>query len=497
MMGEQRDRYRPQLYIGGKWHDAEGGATFDALDPSSNEVLGAVAKASARDVNDAVAAARGAFESGAWREMSGGERGAILRKVAELIRERADMLAELETRDVGKPITESQNVDIPHAAATFEFYANLAGTIEGETIPVGEGFLDYTVREPIGVIGAIIPWNFPFVLAARKLAPALAAGNTVILKPAQLAPLTTMHYGELFAEAGLPPGAANLVSGSGAEAGEALIQHPDVDKITFTGSTEVGKHITEACCGIKRVQLEMGGKGPAIVFADADLSGAVNAAMFGAFLNQGETCCSATRLYVEESIYGQVIEMLVERTKRIKIGPPLDPATQMGPMVSRGQLQVVKDYIQSGLDQGAQLLVGGEQPDDEALKRGNYILPALFEDVPDDARIAREEIFGPVLALFRFREEEEAIARANDTPYGLSAGVFSSDVKRCHRVARRLRAGTVWVNLFNFVFPEAPYGGYKQSGLGRELGVRSIEEYTEVKNVVVDLSPSGFDWYGA
>lgn len=496
-MGEETGPRRQQLYIDGKWRDAQGGATFDTLDPSTNEVLGTVAKAGAGDVNDAVAAARRAFESGPWREMTGGERGAILRKVAQLIGDRVDMLAELESRDVGKPITESENVDIPHAAATFEFYANLAGTIEGETIPVGDGFLDYTVREPIGVVGAIIPWNFPFVLAARKLAPALAAGNTVVLKPAQLAPLTTMHYGDLFHEAGLPPGVVNLISGSGGEAGEALIQHPDVDKIAFTGSTEVGKHITEACCGIKRVQLEMGGKGPAIVFADADLSAAVNAVMFGAFLNQGETCCSATRLYVEEPVYAEVMEMLVERTKRIKMGPPLDRATQMGPMISRGQLQVVEDYIKSGFDEGAKIAVGGKRPEDEALQRGNYILPTLFENVPDDARIAREEIFGPVLAIFRFHEEEEAIARANDTPYGLSAGIFSNDVKRCHRVARGLQAGTVWINVFNFVFAEAPYGGYKQSGLGRELGVRSIEDYTEVKNVVVDLSPSGFDWYGA
>ena len=333
--------------------------------------------------------------------------------------------------------------------------------------------------------------------AARKLAPALAAGNTVVLKPAQLAPISTVHYADLFDEAGLPPGVVNLVPGAGGEAGEALIRHPGVDKITFTGSTEVGKHITEACCGIKRVQLEMGGKGPAIVFADADLSAAVNMVMFGAFLNQGETCCSATRLYIEEPVYEQVTEMLVERTRQIKVGPPLDPATQMGPMISRGQLEVVEDYIKSGLDQGAKLLVGGNRPDDEALRRGNYIMPTLFEEVPDDSRIAREEIFGPVLAIFRFRDEEEAIARANDTEYGLSAGVFSTDVKRCHRVARRLRAGTVWINLFNFVFPEAPYGGYKQSGLGRELGVRSIEEYTEVKNVVVDLSATEFDWYGA
>jgi len=446
---------------------------------------------------DAVAAARRAFESGPWGEMAGAERGDILRKVAAMIRERLDGLAELESRDVGKPIAESKNIDIPHAAATFEFYANLAGTIEGETIPVGSGFLDYTVREPIGVIAAITPWNFPFVLAARKLAPALAAGNTVVLKPAQLAPLTTMYYADLFHEVGLPPGVVNLVSGAGSEAGEALIQHPDVDKITFTGSTEVGKHITEVCCGIKRVQLEMGGKGPAIVFADADLSAAVNAVMFGAFLNQGETCCSATRLYVEESVYREVTEMLAERTRKIRVGPPLDPATQMGPMISAGQLQVVEDYIKSGLDQGARLLVGGGRPDDEALSQGNYILPTLFENVADEARIAREEIFGPVLAMFPFRDEGEVIARANDTVYGLSAGVFSSDIKRCHRVAGRLRAGTVWINVFNFVFPEAPYGGYKQSGLGRELGVRSIEEYTEVKNVVVDLSADGFDWYGA
>jgi len=495
-MSEHSGSQRRQLYINGQWRDAEGGAWFEVLDPSTNEVLGSVAKASAQDVNEAVAAARRAFESGPWHGMTGVERGAILRKVAAMILERLDALAELESRDVGKPITESKNVDIPHVAATFEFYANLAGVIEGETIPVGSGFLDYTVREPIGVIGAITPWNFPFVLAARKLAPALAAGNTVVFKPAQLAPLTTMGYGDLFHEAGLPPGVVNLVPGTGSEAGEALIQHPDVDKIAFTGSTEVGKHITTACCGIKRVQLEMGGKGPAIIFADADLSAAVNSVMFGAFLNQGETCCSATRLYVEESVYRKVTEMLIERTRKIKIGPPLDPATQMGPMISRGQLQVVEDYIKSGLDQGAKLLLGGARPDDEGLSRGNYILPTLFENVADDARIAREEIFGPVLAIFPFRQEEEVVARANDTLYGLSAGVFSNDVKRCHRIAGQLRAGTVWINVFNFVFAEAPYGGYKQSGLGRELGVRSIEEYTEVKNVVVDLSAEGFDWYG-
>jgi acyl-CoA reductase-like NAD-dependent aldehyde dehydrogenase len=497
MMTEQDTPRRQRLYINGQWRDGVGGQSFPVLDPSTNEVLGTVARAAPGDVNDAVAAARRAFESGPWPEMTGAERGEILRKVAALIRERLEPLAELETRDVGKPIIESKNVDIPHAAATFEFYANLAGSIEGETIPVGPGFLDYTVREPIGVIAAITPWNFPFVLAARKLAPALAAGNTLVLKPSQLAPLTTMQYADLFHEAGLPPGVVNLVAGPGSETGEALITHPDVDKIAFTGSTGTGKHITEACCGITRVGLELGGKGPAIVFADADLPAAVKAVMFGAFLNQGETCCSATRLYVEESVRREVTEMLVEGTRAIKVGPPLEESTQMGPMISKDQLEIVEGYIKSGLDQGATLLLGGERPGDPALSRGNYLLPTLLDNAPDDARITREEIFGPVLALYSFRDEDEAVARANDSAYGLSAGVFSNDIKRCHRLARRLRAGTVWVNVFNFVFPEAPYGGYKQSGLGRELGARSIEEYTEVKNVVVDLSPAGFDWYGA
>lgn len=480
------------LFIDNAWVEAS--EHFTSLNPATEEPIGEFASATLEEVDLAVKAARRAFDEGDWPRMSAFERGRVLRRAAELMKERTEDFAGAETLDTGKPIFESRNVDVPGAADELEYYGCLVVDLLGESIPVGDTALDYTVREPVGVVGAIIPWNFPLVLACRKLAPALAAGNTAIIKPASWAPLTTLMLGDLFLEAGLPPGVVNIVSGSGRVTGEALLRHPQVDKLSFTGSTEIGRDvITASCDRICACSLELGGKSPAVVLEDADLEQTADGILFGAFLNQGECCCAATRVLVDRKLHEPLRDLLVEKTRQIVVGDGMNEETRMGPMISAEHRQTVLDYIRVGVEECGQPLVGGGIP--EGLERGYYLEPTIFDEVAPDTRLYREEVFGPVLALTPFDGEAELIEAANDTPYGLAASIWTGDGARGQRIAGLLRAGTVWINVHNFVFAQAPYGGYKQSGVGRELGREGLLAYIEVKNVITWIAAEGFCWY--
>ncbi len=475
-----------KIFIQNEWCDAESGKTFSVVNPATEEVLAEVAEGDAHDIDRAVRAARQAFEKGAWPRLSARERGRILSQVASLIEKHSDVLAEMETRNNGKPISETKSVDIPFARETFEYYAGLADKIHGETLPVSGGFLNYTLREPVGVVGQIIPWNFPLVMAAWKLAPALATGCTVVLKPAEQTPLTALYLGKLMQEAGLPPGVVNIVPGFGETAGRALVQHPMVDKIAFTGSTDVGRLIMKMAAepNLKRVSLELGGKAPNIVFADCDLEKAVAGIVRGIYFNQGEVCCAGSRLFVEEKIREPLLALLCKRAESLKVGDPLNPSTEMGAQVSREQFDKILGYIQKGKSEGAKLLAGGSR----ACERGYFLKPTLFSEVKDSMTIAREEIFGPVLSVLSFNDVDELIRRANDTIYGLSAGVWTRDIGKAHFMASQLRAGTVWVNCFNHFDVASPFGGMKDSGFGRELGTHALELYTSVKSVWVPMA---------
>ncbi len=473
-----------RLYIGGRWVDAFAAGTFATVNPATEEPITRVAEGRAEDIDRAVQAAREAFE-GPWARVSAADRGRMLWKMADLIESRLAEIAEVETLDSGKTIAESSRVDVPMAADCFRYFAGWATKIEGETVPVRAPCFGYTLREPLGVVGQIIPWNFPILLAAWKVAPALAAGNTIVLKPAEQTPLTALHLARIAEEAGLPPGVLNVVTGFGPTAGAALVDHPGVDKIAFTGSTAVGQEIMRRAAGtLKRLTLELGGKSPNIVFADCDLDLAVRGASNGIFYNKGEVCTAGSRLFVEEPLHDAFLDRLSAFTARLQQGDPLDPKTRLGPQVSEAQMNRVLSYVDKGKGEGARLVMGGSR----APGRGYFVRPTIFDGVKNGMTIAREEIFGPVLSVLRFRDLDEVVSAANDTPYGLAAAVWTKDIKKAHRAARLLKAGTVWINTYGLYDSAMPFGGYKMSGFGRELGRHGLQEYTQTKSVWVDLT---------
>jgi len=478
-----------KMLIDGKWVEAASGKTFTTVDPSTEEPLAEVAAGDKEDVERAVRAARRAFEGGPWRRMTPSERGRALWKLADLIEARTEEFAQLETLDNGKPISVARVADIPLVVDHFRYYAGWATKVEGETIPVstpGLRVLNYTLREPIGVVGQIIPWNFPLLMAAWKLGAALACGNTVVLKPAEQTPLSALRLGELLEEAGIPPGVVNIVTGFGETAGAAIAAHPDVDKVAFTGSTEVGHEIMRAAAGnLKRVSLELGGKSPNIVFADADLDAAAVGAASAIYFNHGQCCCAGSRLYIEQKVYDKVMPQLIDYSKKIKLGPGMDPSTEMGPLVSSEQFQRVNSFLDAGTKEGAKVAVGGGRP--KEMKKGYFVAPTVFTDVRPDMKVIREEIFGPVVCAIPFKDPAEVAAAGNDTTYGLAAAVWTRDIAKAHRLAETLKAGTVWINCYNMFDAASPFGGYKQSGFGREMGKAALELYTQIKSVWVNL----------
>jgi acyl-CoA reductase-like NAD-dependent aldehyde dehydrogenase len=477
-----------KMLIDGQWVAAASGKTFETPNPATGEVLARVAEGDAADIDRAVRAARRTFDEGTWARLRPTERERLLLRIADLIEQHGDELAQLETLDNGKPLAESRHVDIPAAAGTFRYYAGWVSKLFGETNPSDPAFFSFTLREPVGVCGQIIPWNFPLLMAAWKLAPALACGNTSVLKPAEQTPLTALRLGELLLEAGVPPGVVNIVPGFGETAGRALVRHPMVDKIAFTGSTEVGREIhRETASTLKRVSLELGGKSPNIVFSDADADAAVQGALLGVFFCAGQVCCAGTRLFVEQKVHDQFAEKLAQSAQGMKQGSGLDPQTRIGPLVSQEQLERVTGYLEAGKREGAKPVIGGERNTAKGLEKGYFVKPTVFTGVRNDMKIAREEIFGPVVSVIPFKDENDAVLQGNDTNYGLAAGVWTRDVSKAHRVARALRAGTVWVNCYNVFDASAPFGGYKESGYGRELGKYALDLYTQVKSVWLRL----------
>ena len=474
-----------KLLINNCWVPSESGKTFATVNPATGEEICQVAEADEADVDKAVLAARAAFEQGPWKKMRASERGRLLHRLADLIEQNADSLARLESMDNGKPLSIAKAVDVAKTVACYRYFAGWADKVQGKTIPIDGDFFCYTRHEPIGVVGQIIPWNYPMLMQAWKLAPALATGNTVVMKPAEQTPLSALRVGELIVEAGFPEGVVNLLPGFGHTAGAAIARHMDIDKVAFTGSTEVGRLIMEAAArsNLKRITLELGGKSPNIIFEDVDLDDAVEGAHLGLFVNQGQSCCAGSRVFVEEKIYDEFVEKSIARAHKRKVGDPLDPRTDQGPQVSQSQFDRVMGYIEAGKSEGAMLACGGERVGD----RGYFVQPTVFSGVEDDMKIAREEIFGPVMSVIAFKDVDEVIKRANRTTYGLAAGVWTRDIKKALAVANGVRAGTVWVNCYHVLDTRAPFGGFKQSGIGRELGEYGLQQYTEVKTVTVKL----------
>jgi len=481
------------MLIDGERVAAASGRTFDVMNPATGEVMAKVPDAQAADVDRAVKVARRAFDEG-WRDVTAQERGRILLRLAEKARAETKTLAELETLNSGKPLAESE-FDIGDVATCFEYYGGLATKLHGEVLNVPDNALSMAIREPIGVAAQIIPWNYPLLMAAWKLAPAICAGCTMVIKPAEQTPLTLLKFARWFEECGLPKGVVNVISGFGESAGAPLVAHKDVDKVAFTGSVEVGKTIMRAAAeGLKKVSLELGGKSPNIFFADADFESAVDGALFGVFINQGEVCSAGSRVLVQRPIYKKMLDAMVEKARGIKLGPGLDPASKMGPVVSKAQMERVMRYQEIGRKE-AKLAVGGGRPKDPELQRGYFVEPTIFYDVDNSATIAREEIFGPVMSVIPFDDEKDALRIANDTQYGLAAAVWSRDIFKCLRMVKRLQAGIVWVNHMQPTYVEAPWGGYKMSGIGRELGPWGAEEYLQVKQVHINLNEQPIGWY--
>jgi aldehyde dehydrogenase (NAD+) len=477
-----------QLFINGEFADAQSGETFTTINPATEEKLADVASAGPADVDDAVRAARAQFEPGSeWQKMKPRDRAKILWRLADILTSRAEEIGRIETLDNGKPIFESQFVDTPAAAECLYYFAGWSGKVTGETIPVAENAFTYTLREPLGVVGAITPWNFPLMLAVWKIAPALACGNTVVIKPASNTSLSLLKFAEYAKEAGLPAGVLNVVPGRGSVVGNALVDHPGVDAIAFTGSTEVGRAImARASKTLKKVSLELGGKSPNIVFADADLDAAARGALNAIFYGKGEVCAAGSRLLVEDAAHDELMSKLAERAAKMVAGDPLHPKTRLGAIVSKEQMESVLAYIEAGKSEGAKLVTGGARAD-IGTGKGYFIQPTIFDDVEPSHRIAREEIFGPVLATLRFDGADDAVAKGNATVYGLAAAVWTRDVSKAHRVARALKAGTVWVNTYNLYDPALPFGGFKESGFGRDQGRDALEKYTQTKSVWVNL----------
>ena len=474
-----------KLLINNRWVNSRSGKTFPTINPSTGEEICQVAEADEADVNDAVKAARKAFETGPWRKMSAAERGRLLYKLADLVEKHADELARLESLDNGKPYSVAKAADLGLSIASYRYYAGWADKVHGKTIPVAGNYFSYTRLEPVGVVGQIIPWNFPLLMQAWKLAPALATGNTIVMKPAEQTPLTALRIGELILEAGFPEGVVNILPGYGPTAGAAIANHMDIDKVAFTGSTEIGKIVMKAAANsnLKRVSLELGGKSPNIVFADADMAEAVEGCHFALFFNMGQACCAGSRLFVEAKCYDEFVEKSIVRAKNRKVGDPFDPDTEQGPQIDSDQFDKIMGYIDVGKKEGATLLQGGKRVG----SKGYFIEPTVFGDVKDDMTIAREEIFGPVMSIIKFNSLEEVIDRANHTAYGLAAAVWTKDIGKAHAIANNVRAGTVWVNCYDVFDPGAPWGGFKQSGIGREMGEYGLSQYSEVKSVIVKL----------
>ncbi|AUT72117.1 MULTISPECIES: aldehyde dehydrogenase family protein [Paraburkholderia] len=474
-----------QLFIDGRFVPSLSGETLATLNPHDNSVIAEVSMANHADVDRAVAAAKAAFPK--WSNMAGAERGRLLLKLADAIEANADRLARLESIDTGHPIRDTRNLDVPRTAATFRYFGGMADKFEGSVIPVEQGFLNYLTREPVGIVGQVVPWNFPLMFTSWKMAPALAAGNCVIMKPAELTPLSSLAIAELMAEVGFPPGVVNILPGLGHVTGQYIAEHPEIGKVAFTGSTAVGRKIVQASSGnLKKVQLELGGKGANVVFGDANIDAVVQGSAFGIFHNQGQACIAASRMIVHESVADEVLEKFVALARSIRIGDPLDPSTEMGPLTSRQHRDRVLSYVDIAREQGGRVLSGGKSPDNAALANGCYVEPTIVEAKPTD-RVSQEEVFGPFMSVTTFRTDEEALAIANGTEYGLGAGLWTRDLQRAHLIAREIHSGMVWVNCYKRVSPGSPFGGVGASGYGREMGFEAMREYTQAKSVWINV----------